>query len=220
MEELQYSAAPDFYIYRMFSVSCLPNNVQCVCSVAFMLLHCHWGNWQHLNQRPLRTQNTHSREAAGLADLLLGNILLQIAEVSASSTSCCQWLKQNKPKTTTEWGSAVMRGTLCGSTHFFFQACHLKLPQRDKEITPFKRLTVSFFIFILCVCLGACSHLTQQKHIPLLRWNKMREHGFPTRCVSTLVLKQEPPVQTGLSGTLNFLTFTNLLTFSVFFFYT
>lgn len=38
----------------------------------------------------------HSREAAGLKDLVVGNVLLQIADVSASSTSCCQWLKQNK----------------------------------------------------------------------------------------------------------------------------
>lgn len=44
------------------------------------------------------TKRAHSREAAGLADLALGNVLLQIADVSASSTSCCQWLSQSIPK--------------------------------------------------------------------------------------------------------------------------
>lgn len=36
------------------------------------------------------TQAPHSREAAGLADLGLRDVLLQMADVSASSTSCCQ----------------------------------------------------------------------------------------------------------------------------------
>jgi len=60
---------------------------------------------------------THSREAAGLADLGLETVLLQIADVSASSTSCCQWLKQNIPTKTTEWGEAAgITGTLDGFT--------------------------------------------------------------------------------------------------------
>lgn len=74
--------------------------------------------WEHFNNRPLYKERTHSREAAGLAALALGNVLLQIADVSASSTSCCQWLRQNIPNKTTGWGmAAVMRGTLYRCTH-------------------------------------------------------------------------------------------------------
>lgn len=194
MNEWHYSAALNCSKHKELSVSCLPNNMPAASPWLTPLCCC--GVVEIPDNTLIRdhcTQRTHSREAAGLADLVLGNILLQIAEVSASSTSCCQWLKQNKPNTTGDWGSAVMR-----STHFFFQACHLKTSSEwQTENSSFKRLTASFYICILCACLGACSYLTQQKHTPLLGWKKMREFFR----VNTLILMQEPLLQKDSSST-------------------
>lgn len=58
-------------------------------------LSCLRGDWQHFNSRPIRRGRKHSREAAGLAGLRKGTVELQIADVSASSTSCCQWLRKH-----------------------------------------------------------------------------------------------------------------------------
>lgn len=48
----------------------------------------------------------HSREAAGLNDLGLGTVLLQMADVSASSTSCCQWLRHKNNRVSKSSGCA------------------------------------------------------------------------------------------------------------------
>ena len=98
-----------------------------------------WGDRQHVIKWRRHKENTDSRVADGRADLGLGNVLLQMAEVSASSTSCCQWLRQREKKTT-GWGwAAGVRGAVCGGSPLTLSQCVIMSPasslgQRDTSL--------------------------------------------------------------------------------------
>ena len=99
----------------------------------------------------------HSREADGLADLVLGNVLLQIADVSASSTSCCQWLDQSIPNKTTRLGlAAAMRGTLYGGRHSTLSKSGAMTPassEQRREQSPLKSCMTTSNACLFYVCM-------------------------------------------------------------------